>query len=71
LDITSFSQNGTTIFANGTLSGTIRNAAGKVVGAVEDQAVSIHVTIDPTCTVLTLTLGPLDLSLLGLMVHLN
>jgi len=29
------------------------------------------VTIDQTCNVLNLTLGPLDLNLLGLVVHLN
>lgn len=76
LDITSFSVSNGTLMANGTITGNVKNAAGQVVANVANQAVSQAVSLptaitQATCTVLTLTLGPLDLNLLGLMVHLN
>ncbi|HKU69010.1 MAG TPA: hypothetical protein VJP85_14665 [Candidatus Baltobacteraceae bacterium] len=59
------------LYAAGTLAGTLTNTATGVTQTV-NQAVQIPVTsVDPSCTILTLTLGPLDLNLLGLMVHLN
>ena len=59
--------------AAGTLSGTLTNAAGQVIGTVTNQAVSNIplASVTGSCTILTLNLGPLDLNLLGLMVHLN
>jgi len=59
--------------AAGTLTGTLTSATGQVLGTVTNLAVSgIPLTgTSATCTILTLTLGPLDLNLLGLMVHLN
>ncbi len=62
-------QNGGLV-AIGTLTGTLTNSLGQVVGTVT-QAVTLPVTASGTCQVLHLTLGPLDLNLLGLMVHLN
>ena len=35
------------------------------------QQISLPVTASGTCDILHLVLGPLDLNLLGLMVHLN
>ena len=67
-----FVAQGQSLAAVGTLSGTLTDAAGTVVGTVSNVPVTVPVTAaDPTCTILTLTLGPLDLNLLGLMVHLN
>jgi len=59
--------------AAGTLSGTLTNASGQVIGTVTNQAVSNIplASVTGSCTILTLNLGPLDLNLLGLMVHLN
>ncbi|MFL5690212.1 MAG: hypothetical protein ACJ795_00245 [Ktedonobacteraceae bacterium] len=72
LNVTSFANQNGSLVANGTLNGTLRNSAGKVIGTVTNQAVTLPVLItQSTCTILTLTLGPLDLNLLGLMVHLN
>jgi len=63
-------QNGQ-LAAVGTLTGTITNAVGAVVGAV-NQTVTVPVAVtSATCDILHLTLGPLDLSLLGLNVHLD
>ena len=54
----------------GTLTGTLTDAVGTVLGTV-NQAVTLPITASGTCAILHLTLGPLDLNLLGLMVHLN
>ena len=74
LDITKFvSQNGQ-LLATGTLTGTITNASNEVVGTVTNQAVSVPVDLAQTagsCQILDLVLGPLDLDLLGLQVHLD
>jgi len=56
--------------ATGTLTGNLIDAVTGAVTAVS-QALTILTSVSATCTILTLTLGPLDLNLLGLMVHLN
>ena len=59
------------IVAVGTLTGTIQNAVGNVIGTVL-RTVSLITTITGAdCDILHLELGPLDLDLLGLEVHLN
>src|SRR5262245_13374126 len=55
----------------GTLTGKVKNALGQVVGTV-NRALTLPVAaISGTCQILHLELGPLDLTLLGLHVHLN
>jgi hypothetical protein len=55
----------------GNLSGTLTNSVGAPVGSVS-QSVALPVTDPPSsCQILNLTLGPLDLNLLGLVVHLD
>jgi hypothetical protein len=56
--------------AVGTLTGTLTNT---VTGATQtvNQTVTLPVSANGTCQILHLTLGPLDLNLLGLMVHLD
>jgi hypothetical protein len=51
----------------------LTNTAGQVIGTVSNLAVSNIplASVTGSCTILTLNLGPLDLNLLGLMVHLN
>ena len=59
------------IVAVGTLTGTIQNGVGAVIGTVL-RTVQMLVTIgDASCDILHLELGPLDLELLGLEVSLN
>jgi hypothetical protein len=70
LDITSFSRQGRQVMANGTLTSTITNTATGATQTVT-QPISAAVTGAGTCQILHLTLGPLDLNLLGLQVHLN
>jgi hypothetical protein len=63
-------QNGQ-LMANGTLLGTLTNTVTGVVTSVV-QTVSMPVSdVSGTCQILHLELGPLDLNLLGLLVHLN
>lgn len=59
--------------ASGTITGTVTNSAGQVIKSVTNLAVSgiPLASASGSCTILTLTLGPVDLDLLGLMVHLN
>jgi hypothetical protein len=57
--------------AIGTLTGTLTDSLGNVIGTVS-QSIALPVgNISATCEILHLELGPLDLNLLGLMVHLD
>src|SRR5205823_4908934 len=56
--------------AVGTLTGTLTDLLGNVIGTVT-ETVTIPLAVSGTCDILHLTLGPVDLSLLGLNVHLN
>jgi hypothetical protein len=65
-------RSGSQLLAAGTLTATITDAAGIVVGTVTQQ-LQLPVTLQQgqVCTILELTLGPLDLNLLGLRVQLD
>jgi hypothetical protein len=63
-------QNGKLAIA-GVLNGTLTSTAG-AVQQITNQAVTLPITTsNGTCKILHLELGPLDLNLLGLQVHLN
>ena len=57
--------------AVGTLTGTVTNAAGQTVGAIVQTVTLSLITINATCDILHLELGPIDLNLLGLVVHVD
>jgi hypothetical protein len=63
-------QNGQ-LAAVGTLTGTLTNATGGVIGTVSQSATMPVAVTAATCQILNLVLGPLDLNLLGLHVDLN
>ena len=63
------SQNGQ-LAAVGLLTGTLTDSAGAVLGTV-NQVITILSGATGSCQILDLTLGPLDLNLLGLLVHLD
>jgi hypothetical protein len=66
-----FTTSGGALKAVGSVAGTLTNSVGQTVGTVT-RSVTAPVTIAAaTCEILDLTLGPLDLNLLGLVVHLN
>jgi hypothetical protein len=64
-----FSQNGQ-LMVTGTLAGTLTDALGNVLGTVT-QTITAAVSGTGSCQILDLVLGPLDLNLLGLVVHLD
>jgi len=70
-NIKQFSVVDNQIVAIGTLTGTIQNSIGNVIGTVL-KTISMIVTFHgASCDILHLELGPLDLDLLGLVVHLD
>jgi len=71
LSLTRFTVVNGALTAIGTLTGTLTDSLGNVLGTVT-QSVSFPVSnISATCDILHLELGPLDLTLLGLNVHLD
>src|SRR5437899_5760698 len=56
--------------AVGTLVGNVVDTSGNVLATV-NQTVTSPLQVAATCTILDLTLGPLDLNLLGLRIQLN
>jgi hypothetical protein len=78
LDVEEFVVENGELIANGVLNGDVLNRAGRVITTIEDLAVSLPVTDlsgeespDGVCQILSLSLGPLDLDVLGLIVHLD
>jgi hypothetical protein len=70
-NIQQFSVVNNQIVAVGTLTGTIQNGLGNVIGTVL-KTITLAVTFQgASCDILHLELGPLDLDLLGLQVHLD
>lgn len=70
-DLNRFAVQNGALVAVGTLSGTFTNTATGVVTTLTDVVVRIPVTASGTCQILHLELGPLDLELLGLVIHLD
>jgi len=76
LNVQRFVQSGGRILGVGTITGTLTNTVTGVVSTVIRQ-VSIPLdlggsgALNGKCEILSLVLGPLDLDLLGLQVHLN
>jgi hypothetical protein len=64
-------QNGQ-LRAIGTLSGDVQNAAGDTVGTVTDKPVNVPVAAeDGSCQILDLSIGAVNLNVLGLLVQLD
>jgi hypothetical protein len=68
-EITSFARQGDELVAIGDLTGTLTTVAGTTTAVSETLALPVAIT--GTCAILDLTLGPLDLDLLGLVIHLD
>jgi hypothetical protein len=75
LQITSFTVNNAgQLVANGVFNGSVTNAVTGVVRQLQQTLTDIAVSNASTgggCQILDLTLGPLDLNVLGLVVTLN
>jgi len=70
LTVSNFALVNGVLSAVGTISGNVLNGAGNVVGNLT-QVVAAPAQVTGSCQILSLTLGPLDLNLLGLAIHLN
>jgi hypothetical protein len=73
LDLTRFTTSGSQLLATGMFTGTITDDTGNIV-AFGKQTITILVDLGDSsgsCESLHLALGPLDLNLLGVRVHLN
>jgi hypothetical protein len=66
-----FAQDGDTIVATGVLSGNLVSADGTSRSVSQAQTFDVNQINAVGCEVLDLVLGPLDLDLLGLVVHLD
>ncbi|CAN5741007.1 hypothetical protein BH18ACT15_BH18ACT15_14780 [soil metagenome] len=85
MDVKRFAKRDGALYAVGLIDGKMKRGDGSVIGAVDNHRVKLPVTEISTgatttsgaaaqartCDVLHLELGPLDLDLLGLVVHLN
>jgi hypothetical protein len=71
INLTRFTVVNGALTAIGTLTGTLTDSLGNVIGTIT-QSIALPVgAISATCEILHLELGPLDLTLLGLVVHLD
>lgn len=70
-NITSFQVINGVLNAVGTLTGTLTNTATGVVSSINQQLTAPVSSVSASCQILSLTLGPLHLDLLGLVVDLN
>jgi hypothetical protein len=71
LTVTGFSAQANQLVAQGVVNGTITSASGLVTPVVNQQVTLPVVSVAAMCSILNLVLGPVDLNLLGLVVHLN
>jgi len=72
LNLTGFNVQNGVLMALGTVSGTLTDTAGNIIKTFTNVPVTLPVTNQSgTCQILHLELGPVDLNLLGLMVHLD
>jgi hypothetical protein len=70
LQVTRFANQGGQLVAIGQLTGTLTDSLGNVLPVTSDVNLPVTDT-SGTCDILHLDLGPLNLDLLGLEVHLN
>jgi len=68
---TSFALQNGQIVANGLLTGTLTRGSQALGSIAKTIAMPLANTSTASCDILHLVLGPLDLNLLGLMVHLD
>lgn len=71
-DVTRFVNDGGTLEAVGMFSGTVTDAGGNVTSGTQQLSLPVNLQqSEGSCEILDLVLGPLDLDLLGLQVHLD
>ena len=72
VDVNRFVTRNGHLFAQGLLSGVVRDPTGTPVRTITNAPVEFAVAqVQATCRILNLVLGPLDIDLLGLEIHLS
>ena len=73
LNIQKFAVQNNQLVAVGTLTGVVKDATGGILGnIIKNVVIPVNLLASHgTCQILHLELGPLDLNLLGLVVHLD
>ena len=74
LNVTSFVVQNGQVVALGTLTGTVRNAAGTALGTLTNFPVTLPIVggaAEAACQILHLDIGPINLNLLGLVIQTN
>lgn len=74
LRITRFATDGTRVVAIAILTGTLQDELGGLSSIIKNLSIPVILPLPGaavSCDVLNLVLGPLDLNLLGLQIHLN
>lgn len=71
LSITNFTSTNGVLTAVGTITGSILDSAGNVLQTITGTFTAAVTSASGSCQILSLTLGPLHLNLLGLVVDLN
>jgi hypothetical protein len=71
LSVTNFTNTNGLLTAVGTITGSILDSAGNVLQTVTGTFTAAVTSATGSCQILSLTLGPLHLNLLGLVVDLN
>src|SRR5689334_20449027 len=71
LAISRFAQQNGQLVAIGTLTATVHDATGAIVNTIVQQVAVPVAQATGSCSILHLELGPLDLNLLGLVIHLD
>jgi hypothetical protein len=70
-DVSAFSAQNGKLLATGTLTGTVTNTTTGALTAVEETVTFVVQQAQGSCKILDLTLGPLELDLLGLVIELD
>jgi hypothetical protein len=70
-NIQNFTNQNGALMAVGTLVGTLTNTAGETSNVVVNNVSAAVTQATGSCSILSLTLGPLHLDLLGLVIDLN
>ena len=71
-DVQNFVSQDGTLQAVGTFTGSVTDSAGNITQGTEQLAIPVDLAQSTgSCQILDLVLGPLDLDLLGLQVHLD
>src|SRR5690242_710828 len=67
----SFSVANGALIATGTLTGSVLDVNGNSLGTISQTVSMLVSSINASCSILSLTLGPLHVNLLGLVIDLN